>query len=73
MQLGLGLVPAEARILVTTGFLGGFTTYSTFNFETLRFAEHGNWTLFAANATATFLGCLVAGSLGAAVGRVLAG
>ena len=63
---------AEARILVTTGFLGGFTTYSTFNFETLRFAEHGNWTLFTANAVATFVGCLVAGSLGAAVGRVLA-
>ena len=72
MQLGLGLLGAETRILVTTGFLGGFTTYSTFNFETLRFAEHGNWTLFTANAAATFLGCLVAGSLGAAVGRVLA-
>ena len=72
MQLGLGLIGAEARILVTTGFLGGFTTYSTFNFETLRFAEHGNWTLFMANAAATFLGCLVAGSLGATVGRVLA-
>jgi CrcB protein len=72
MQLGLGLVGAETRILVTTGFLGGFTTYSTFNFETLRFAEHGHWTFFLANATATFLGCLVAGSLGAAIGRAVA-
>jgi CrcB protein len=72
MQLGLGLLGAEARILVTTGMLGGFTTYSTFNFETLRFAEHGNWTLFTANAAVTFFGCLVAGSIGAAAGRMLA-
>ena len=71
MQLGLGFLGAEVRILVTTGFLGGFTTYSTFNFETLRFAEHGNWALFAANAVATFVGCLVAGFAGALLGRVL--
>jgi hypothetical protein len=28
--------------------------------------------VFVANATATFLGCLVAGSLGAAIGRAFA-
>ena len=51
--------------------LGGLTTYSTFNYETLVFASEGEWTLAAANLAATVVGCLLAGLLGVASGRVL--
>ena len=66
-------VPSELRVTLAVGVLGGFTTYSTFNFETMRSLESGAWALAAANAAATLVGCLAAGVLGIAVGRWLAG
>ena len=45
-QLALeGLVLGEdARLLLTTGVLGGLTTYSAFSYETVRLMEAGAWT-----------------------------
>src|SRR5262245_26556006 len=36
-----GLLTPEARLLLLTGFLGGFTTFSTFGSETLGLARGG--------------------------------
>jgi CrcB protein len=52
------------RMTVTVGFLGGFTTYSSFNYETARLLEEGSSGLAALNVAVTLTGGLVAGLLG---------
>jgi CrcB protein len=75
MVVGLDsmLLSPSARLFLTTGVMGGLTTYSTFNYETLSLAGEGEWLRATANVAATFAGCLVAGLLGAASGRALVG
>lgn len=34
---------AEARLLLFTGFLGGFTTFSAFGIETVALIQRGDW------------------------------
>ena len=65
-----GLSP-ELRLLLATGILGGFTTYSTFNHETTTFLRAGAWSLALVNVMATVLGCLIAGALGLAMARTM--
>ncbi len=38
-----GWVPPGVRFIVGIGFLGGFTTFSTFGYETFRAIEAGDW------------------------------
>ena len=75
MQVGIAtpILSPTARLTLTTGVMGGFTTYSTFNYETIRYAQDGAWGLAAANVGATLAGCLIAGVLGVAAGRGLFG
>jgi fluoride exporter len=61
------------RLALTTGVLGGFTTYSTFNYETLEYLREGAAGLALLNVAATLVLCLVAGWLGFALGRALVG
>ncbi|HXK23209.1 MAG TPA: CrcB family protein [Myxococcota bacterium] len=61
------------RLFLTTGVMGGFTTYSAFNYETLALATDGEWLLAVANVGATLGGCLAAGLLGLAVARLAVG
>ena len=67
------LLSPTLRILLTTGVLGGFTTYSAFNHETLQLVAEGDWQLGILNITATVMACLVAGALGVASGQALVG
>jgi CrcB protein len=73
MQLALGtsLVPPTLRLALATGFLGGFTTYSAFNYETLSLVEQGQAARAALNVCLTLLGCGAAGVLGMWLGRWL--
>lgn len=68
-----GTVSPELRIALGTGVLGGFTTYSTFNHDVLRFAESGAMGSAAAYLTATVVICLGAGLAGQLVGRAVFG
>lgn len=53
--------------------MGGYTTYSSFNYETIALLERGAAGLALANVLITVSACLVAGMLGLAVGRVVGG
>jgi CrcB protein len=59
------------RATVTIGFIGGFTTYSSFNYETIRLIEEGAGLAALANITATVIGGLAAGWLGLVLAREL--
>lgn len=73
VAMATDLLPPALRLALATGVLGGFTTYSSFNYETLRLMEDGAWPLAALNVAATVAGCLIAGLLGLALGRWLVG
>jgi CrcB protein len=65
------LLGPDARLFLGAGVLGGFTTYSSFNLETLELLERGSAGLAAANVAVTVLCCLAAGLAGLALGRLL--
>jgi CrcB protein len=67
------LISSDMRLMLTTGVMGGFTTYSTFNYETTDYFRAGAWGLGLMNAGATFFGCLIAGLAGLALARLLFG
>jgi CrcB protein len=63
----------DLRLFLGAGVMGGYTTYSSFNTETLALFEQGAHGVAVANLALTVVGCLVAGLAGLALGRVLAG
>ena len=65
----IGVTSPDLRAMLTTGVMGGFTTYSTFNYETTEFLREGAWGLAAANIIGTVIVCLLAGFAGAALAR----
>ena len=64
-------MPASLRLFLTTGFMGGLTTYSTFDYETTRFFQEGAHVLGAVYIAATVLGCFAAGLLGLATAKLV--
>jgi len=61
------------RSAITIGFIGGLTTYSSFNYETTRLMEEGATSAAVFNATATLVGAFAAGWLGIVCARQLIG
>lgn len=43
-SLDLPGITAEIRVMLTIGFCGGFTTFSTFSYETMALLQEGQWT-----------------------------
>jgi fluoride exporter len=74
MQLGLehGLISPDLRVVLGTGVMGGFTTYSSFNYETLGYLQRSQWLLGGGYFLSTVVLCLVAGMAGMVAARWLA-
>ena len=70
--LTLGWSPTM-RAAVTIGFIGGLTTYSSFNYETMRLFEEGAPLTAAVNVAVTVLGGWVSGWLGLLTARGVLG
>ena len=71
LALGIAAFSPTLRLALTTGFLGGLTTYSSFNFETTKLALDGALGPAAVYLGITVLGGFLAGLLGIALGRAL--
>ena len=78
--IGAVMVVAEARqidprirVAVVGGFLGGFTTYSAFAYETLALAERRSSAAAGLYAGLTVAGCFLACGAGILLARRLAG
>ena len=59
----------EIRAFLTIGFCGGYTTFSTFSYETVALLEDGEWTRAGLYVGASVLLSLVGVFLGLAVAR----
>ena len=56
--------------LLVVGFCGGFTTFSTFSWQTLEQMQRGEWLAAAANVLLSVTLCLLAVWLGCRLGRM---
>ena len=65
------LIDPRWRLLVVVGFCGGFTTFSSYAFESMAYFEQGQWALMATNILTNNLLCLAGALAGMAVARVL--
>jgi len=64
-------ISQELRMGLTMGFLGGFTTFSTFSYETFRLLESAQFLQALANAFSSVVACLVFTYIGIAAARCL--
>jgi CrcB protein len=71
LSLETGAISPDARLVLGTGVMGGFTTYSTFNYETFRLIQQGSFGLGALYLLGTVVGCLGAGALGLVLARTI--
>ena len=64
-------VTPEIRALLGIGFCGGYTTFSTFSYETLTLLEDGDWRRAGLYAGLSLIGSVLAAFLGFMAAREL--
>ena len=67
--LKAGEARENARLLLVTGLMGGFTTFSSFSWETWRLIEDGRLAWAGANVLLSVAVCLLATAAGGALAR----
>jgi len=65
------IISPNLRLFLTLGFLGGFTTFSTFSYETMQLFRDGQNLSAFANVFYTTLNCLAATWIGSIIGKQL--
>lgn len=65
------VAPAWVRPMVAIGFLGSYTTFSTFSYETLALARDGAWAAAGTNVIVSVAASLVGVSLGTLLARAI--
>ena len=63
------LLSPDLRIGIAVGFMGGFTTFSTFSYETVRLLEEGSLAAAGANVLLNVIVCITAAILGIYLAR----
>ncbi len=64
------LINPDIRLLLTTGFLGGYTTFSSWMLESFQLMEAGNLVRAAVNVVGSAVVGLVVVYLGSVAGRI---
>jgi fluoride exporter len=64
------LAQPSVRVFLTIGILGGFTTFSTFSFETVALIRDGEVLFATMNILVSILTCLGGTALGMYIGRL---
>lgn len=65
------LVQPSLRVFLTIGILGGFTTFSSFSFETIQLFRDGELLYALANALASIILCLTGTWIGMQLGKLV--
>jgi len=65
------LTQPELRLFVIVGILGGFTTFSSFSFETVALMKAGNYLFASVNVVGSVIVCLAATWAGTIIGKLL--
>jgi fluoride exporter len=73
MHVGLvaNVISPNLRLFLTTGIMGGFTTYSAFDYETYRYTQQGAHGWAALYVGATLVVCFAAGAAGDLAAKLL--
>jgi CrcB protein len=65
------VISGETRFIVLTGFLGAFTTFSTFTFQTTEFLRDSQWFSAGANIISQIVAGVICMTVGLALGSRL--
>ncbi|HMC56213.1 MAG TPA: fluoride efflux transporter CrcB [Gemmatimonadaceae bacterium] len=71
LAIGMQSLAPEMRLLLTTGFCGGYTTFSTFSYETAVLLEQGEYGRATTYVLASVFASLLAMFLGFMIARAL--
>ncbi|MDN5833088.1 MAG: fluoride efflux transporter CrcB [Brevibacterium sp.] len=62
------ILPESWHLIIGTGFLGGYTTFSTASFETIRLIQERRWAVGLVNGLGTLVLATVAAGVGLWIG-----
>ena len=71
ISLNTDIIPNEWRTTIIVGFLGAFTTFSSFSYETIGLIEKSDYTAATGNIAINVIAGLTATIVGLTVGKII--